>query len=513
MVLQRDVPVPVWGWAKESASIEVRFSGQVRRTIAGDDGKWRVDLSPLTASSRPLELTILADSDKTTINDVIVGEVWLASGQSNMECGLRDFLEIPRPAKYAPLVEYIQSEMNNANDSLLRQFRVEEAVSFETPKKNCDGHWTKSCPEENETISASAYFFARELRRELDVPIGIVLSASGGSLIEPWVPQEVFSRNETTSNYYLERHQAMQDDVNGEKEQSRYQEAVKQWESEVTRAKVSNDTPPEKPRVYSYPNLPNRQPASYFNAMIAPLAPFAIKGAIWYQGEANRQFFPERYGGYLGGLITAWRELWNQGDFPFFFAQLPNFLAPPQFPNPPGQPSGADGWVTVSDQQRQTLSVANTGMAILNDVGEAEDIHPINKIDAGRRLSMLALAKTYELNLPAHSGPLYESSNIVGQKIVVSFAESGSGLMVGRKHLLEPATPSSAPLGGFEIAGDDDEWLWATAKIITDNQVELHSDNVPNPVAVRYAWQSSPERANLYNKEGLPASLFSSNAQ
>ena len=236
--------------------------------------------------------------------------------------------------------------------------------------------------------------------------------------------------------------------------------------------------------------------------MIHPLIPFAIKGAIWSQGESNSSRLPEEYGSRLKAMIKNWRTAWGQDTLFFYTSQLANYRKPNERPV-----GDDDGWALVSYGQSQTLDLPNTGLAVLNDIGEAKDIHPKNKIDAGKRLSLWAFKQAYHKDI-VFSGPLYKSSEIKNNKIIVEFSHVGSGLMVGKKHLMEPTVEVNEPLKRFQICGKNGEWKWAEAKIINKYSIEVWNKDISNPLEVRYAWSSNPEGANLYNKEGLPASLF-----
>jgi sialate O-acetylesterase len=235
--------------------------------------------------------------------------------------------------------------------------------------------------------------------------------------------------------------------------------------------------------------------------MTHSLVPYAIKGAIWYQGESNAGHFQDQYRDRFSAMINAWRERWGQKNLYFYWCQLAQFKAVN------AEPIAEDGWVTVCDHQRLALSLPDTGMAVLNDIGEAEDIHPHNKMDAGKRLSLWALKQAYGRDI-VYSGPLYKESKISGNKVVVTFDSVGSGLMVGSKNLLDPVVETKDPLKRFQICGADNRWKWAEAKITGKDTVEVSHPEIAEPVEVRYAWSSNAEGANLYNKEGLPASLF-----
>lgn len=236
--------------------------------------------------------------------------------------------------------------------------------------------------------------------------------------------------------------------------------------------------------------------------MLSAVQPYAIQGAIWYQGESHANYMTEQYQDYFSTLIRSWRTEWNQGDFPFYWVQLANFR------EANAEPLEENGWASICDHQRRCLQLPNTGMAIINDIGEANDIHPRNKIDVGKCLARLALVNDYGRKLPAASGPLYRSHQISGNSVRIQFSEVGTGLMVDQKGLLEDTVEVREPLKRFQIAGEDRQWQWAEAKIVSKDCVEVSTPGIAHPTVVRYAWSSSPEGANLYNKEGLPASLF-----
>ena len=285
------------------------------------------------------------------------------------------------------------------------------------------------------------------------------------------------------------------------KVKAQYEKRLAAWKEQVKKAKAAKKKFPRKPRMPENPANARTNPTALFNGLINPIVGYGIKGAIWYQGESNKRQNFENYSDYFSLLINSWRKKWGQSDFPFYFCQLAAFMDPNK------DPLAKDDWTTVCDQQRITLSkTKNTGMAVLNDIGEAKDIHPRNKVDAGIRLAQWALAKDYG-KTRVHSGPLYKSHKIAGNKIVISFDHIGSGLMVGHKNLLDKAKEVDAPLKRFQICGEDKQWKWADAKIVGDTVVVSHKA-IDKPTAVRYAWSPNPQGANLYNKDGFPASLF-----
>ncbi len=251
------------------------------------------------------------------------------------------------------------------------------------------------------------------------------------------------------------------------------------------------------------PKKGNQQtPSTLFNGMVNPAIPYGIKGAIWYQGESNAKHNNELYTKHFQAMITGWRQHWGQGDFPFYFVQLANFRKPVV------DPVDLDPWAIICDQQRRTLSLKNTGMAVINDIGESNDVHPHNKIDVGKRLALWALKNDYDQDLTAWSGPLYQSHKVSGNTVILTFDQAGSGLMSGKKHALDPTMETKEPLKGFQICGKDRKWKWATATITGKNAIEVSHPDVAQPTIVRYAWAANPKGANLYNKEGLPASVF-----
>ena len=428
MVLQMDSPVPVWGWAQAKDTVTVEFAGQTKSAKADEKGKWSLKLSPLKANAEPKTLVVSSSAGKKLeIGNVLVGQVWLCSGQSNMAWPVsraKNFKAEQAAAKY-PQIRMLTVARRGAP----------------APTDNCGGHWAVCSPETVAGFSATAYFFGRKLHKELNVPVGLINSSVGGTAIELWTPK-------------------------------------------------AKATPPAPKRPLSRRELRARRgrggSGGLYNGMIAPLAPYAIRGAIWYQGEANASRGGP-YGKQLTTMIGAWRELWGQGDFPFLWVQLPNFRKPQTAPCEP------DGWVSVQEGMFKALAIPNTGMAVTIDIGEAGNIHPGNKQDVGKRLALWALGTTYGKS-GVYSGPLYTSMKIGGDKIVLSFDHVGGGLQVR----------DNGELKGFAIAGANKKFVWARAKIVGDT---IEVTGVTAPKAVRYAWAPNP-KCNLVNKEGLPASPF-----
>ena len=280
--------------------------------------------------------------------------------------------------------------------------------------------------------------------------------------------------------------------------ESRYQAALKKWEATKKG---------RKPRPAANPNANQQFPSTLFNAMVSPVIPYAIKGAIWYQGESNASHNTVKYEYNFRTMISAWRQQWGQGDFPFYFAQLANFKAPVT------EPVEFDSWASICDQQRRTLGLKNTGMAVLSDIGEAKDIHPHNKMDVGKRLALWALENDYKQKLPACSGPLYQGHKIKGDKVIIQFDSAGSGLMAGSKVGMADTQATDAALKHFQICGADRQWKWAEAEITGNDTIAVSHPDVAAPTVVRYAWASNAAAANLYNKEGLPASIFTTEVE
>jgi len=469
MVLQGNKKVSIWGWAKpgEEVMVGVSWHSMKWAVTADKDGKWMFKMnSPKTGG--PYEMTI-SGKNTITIKNIMVGEVWVCSGQSNMQWSVQASANA-------------EQEISAANYPNIRLFTVTRKVATE-PQSDCEGSWTLCSPQTVPGFSAVAYYFGRELHEELDVPIGLIHTSWGGTPAEAWTRREALEK-EADAAPILERY----DDVVAKYPQAKkeYEQKIVEWKKTVEKAKAEGEKTPRRPGAPLGPEHPH-SPAGLYNAMIAPLIPYGIGGAIWYQGESNasrayqyRKLFP--------AMIKNWRNDWGQGDFPFLFVQLANFRAV----NP--QPTESD-WAELREAQLMTLALPNTGMAVIIDIGEADDIHPKNKQDVGKRLALWALARSYGKEL-VYSGPIYKSMKIKGNEIILYFDHVGGGLIAAGDESLK----------GFAIAGADRKFVWADAKIDGDNIV-VSSGEVSAPVAVRYAWADNPV-CNLYNEEGLPASPF-----
>lgn len=504
MVLQREQAVPVWGTAEVGQKITVSFADQEKSTITDDDGKWRVDLAPLKASSESRTLTIVAPDEETlTYSDVLVGEVWFAGGQSNM---YRPFRMLTVPANepfYEPVTEYLRNERDTANDPLFRQYRASQIYQPYEVETMGRGKWSKAIPGDVNEFCATAYFFGRELRRELDVPVALISCNKGGSIIEAWIAPKEYESTETLKAFYADRMTELKKKVaawNEEAEVAKYQEAVAKRKQALIEGKEVSKKEPKKPES----PLRNRSvPGTLYNGMVHPVAPYGMRGVIWYQGESNSGNDPKEYSNRLKALVEGWRTAWRQEELPFYWCQLANYKAVIDEP----QGDEVDGYTWVQNGQREALHLPDTGMAVLNDIGEAKDVHPKNKFDAGKRLSLWALNKVYKKDLVC-SGPLYKRAQTEGSKVIITFEHPGSGLMAGQKHLMDPTVEVNEPLQRFQICGADGLWKWAQAEITDKDSVTVWHDDVLKPIEVRYAWATNPKGANLYNKEGLPTSVF-----
>lgn len=473
MVLQRDAKVPVWGWADPSEAVTVTIGDQTKSVTADAQGKWRVDLANLAGG----DTMTVKGKNTITIKDVLVGEVWLCSGQSNMGMtvsGSKDF---------------DKEKADAANYPKLRMFKVQNS-SQPKPQDECKGSWTVCSPETVGGFSAAAYFFGREVHKALGVPMGLINSSWGGTAIEAWTSLEGQSKLKDYAQIaepWAKRDAAPWDEA---KAMAQYQKQLAAWKAASAKAKAENKKAPSMPQKPVQPILSQNHPANLYNGMIQPLIPFAINGAIWYQGEANAGRLGGIYGEQLTALIKDWRTRWGY-DFPFGWVQLPDFMAPQK------EVVEQTGWVLVREGMLKTLRVPKTGMAVTLGLGEADNIHPKNKQEVGRRLAQWALADVYKMKDVVASGPLPVRCTPQDGSIVVSFKYANGGLVA-----------KDGELKGFAIAGADKKWVKAEAKIVKETVV-VSSPEVAKPVAVRYAWANNPV-FNLYNGAGLPATPFRS---
>ncbi len=466
MVVQRDLPVHVWGTSALDETVSVTFRGETRSASPDRFGRWSLYLSA-GAAGGPFEL-IVKGSNVITLKDVLVGDVWVASGQSNMEMSMHG-------------VANAKAEIAAANYPKIRLFRTLNRVS-DYPLEDVAAHtWVATTPETVDDFSAVAFFFGRELQKKYDVPVGLIESNWGGTPAESWTSMTSLGADASLMPVFAEWGKMMRD---GSTTLLERKQQLKEWEQSVAGAKAERKPAPGRPW---FPNMDNCwQPAGLFNAMIAPLTRFPIRGAIWYQGESNAG--PERapiYAHLFQTMIQDWRRAWGQGDFPFLFVQIANFK------------TGPDAmWPEVRDAQRQTLSLANTGMAVTIDIGEATNIHPLNKQDVGLRLALAAEATSYGEKIE-YSGPLFRQATVEDKRMRVWFDHATGGLKAKGDALL-----------GFEVAGATGKFVDAEARI-EGATVVVSAPSVIEPRRVRYAWKDVPE-CSLINGENLPASPFRS---
>ena len=466
MVIQQGVKVPIWGKASEGEKITVSFAGQTVSTVA-KQGKWQVNLQPIKANSIPQKMSIQGDN-LVEISNVLVGEVWICSGQSNMEMALGKSWPLP--------VTNAQEEIAKANYPSIRQYSIQRRAS-DTLVWDANASWMICDTANAKNFTAVGYFFGRDLYNHFHVPIGLIFSAWGGTPAERWTPRDVLAAdtglkkivdayNQAAKEYPIER--------------AKYKEEEKaklvQWVADTLAASLAHKTIPKKP---TPPANPLGGAGGIYNSMIHPLIPYAIKGVIWYQGEADRDK-SNQYKRLFPAMINAWRTNFGQGQFPFLFAMI----APWMNQSP-----------LIREAQLFTLSkVPNTAMASTIDCGDSANIHPPHKQPVGERLAIAARALAYNEKIE-YAGPMYSSDKIVGNKIEITYTHVGKGL-----------ESKSGDLIGFAIAGEDKKFVPATA-VIKGNKVEVSNPNISNPKYVRFGWANFP-KINLYNKDGLPAVPF-----
>jgi sialate O-acetylesterase len=480
MVLQHGKSTSVWGKAKPNTKVTVAFGSQSIDAETGVNGDWSVSLQPLEISAEPAELSVTSDAgENLSVKDILVGEVWMCSGQSNMAWTLK---RTGDPA------------ITEANFPKMRIFKTVSATA-EKEKKDCQGDWKVVTPETAGEFSAVGYFFGREVHESINVPVGLVDTSWGGKPVEAFTSREKLDTVQMAGPL-LEEWDELAANYDAEIAEENYKQAMEAWEKKCEKIREQTEAGtkprlPRRPQLQGPPPLRSNFPAAIYNQKVAPWTRYAIAGSIWYQGESNSSRAVQ-YQSLLTALIEDWRAKWND-DFPFYIVQLANFQKPTT------EPGVASDWAEL--QNAQTLvaqTVPGCGIAIVNEIGMANDIHPKNKKDVGHRLALLALKQHYKKEIDPWSSPLYSSHTISADQVTIKFDHVGAGL--------KPR--DDGELKRFEIAGDDKKWQWANAKIESTDTVVVSSDLVPNPVAVRYAWASNPVGANLANSAGLPASIF-----
>lgn len=472
MVLQRDAAVPIWGWANPGEQVIVTIAGQTKTATAGHDRRWLVKLDRLEAGG-PHTLTV-KEKNTVTIADVMVGEVWLASGQSNMVTFVVS----------CPNFEKVKAE---ANLPSLRVFDVGRAPRRE-PKDDCQGSWRPCSPEYVGGYSATSFFFGRELHQKLGVPVGIINSALGSTPIEAWTSLDA-QKDRPELKELLASWDKKAAEYDPAAAKAAYEKDLAAWKLTADKAKADKKPVPREPKAPVPPREEPAHPAAMFNGMIAPLAPFALRGVIWYQGEYNTQSeqYAALYRHQLPLLIHDWRARWGRNELPFAWVQLPNFNTATRQPV-------MTGWPLVREGQFLASSLPNTGMAVTIDIGEANSVHPRNKQDFSHRLALWARAEVYGEKV-SWSGPWFTGAKVDGGTIELSFRHTEGGLIA-----------KSGDLKGFVIAGPDKQWRPARARIVGD-KVLVDAKDVKEAAAVRYSWADNPD-GNLCNGAGLPATPF-----
>ncbi len=468
MVLQRQMPVPVWGFADAGEEVTISLCGQSKTVKTNGDGKWMVRLAAMPAGG-PFEMTVRANNTVAFTN-VMVGEVWVCSGQSNMEFPL----ERSTGAR---------AEIKNATNSNIRLFTIPHTIA-ENPKDDVDASWLVCHPHFADNFSAVAYYFGKTINNQLEVPIGLIQSSYGGSKIEPWMTIEALRQVPSLSSAV--EHIAGSDQVH----RGHVSEALKELEVYLPmaqRAFAAGEGVPAPPKWPVHPLATDKQqPTCLYNGMINPIVPFAMRGVIWYQGEANcNQNDGMLYYDKFKAMLASWRSQWGQGDFPFYYVQLAPFVY-----------GDSEELPLFWEAQTACLQIPNTGMAVTVDIGDPYDIHPSKKQDVAKRLALWALAHDYGMDKLVYSGPLYKSMKVKRNKAVISFDHVGTGL----------TSRDGMDLTWFEIADEDKKFVKAKA-LIDGDTVIVSNEKIEKPVAVRFGWDQKAE-PNLSNKEGLPAPPF-----
>ncbi|OPZ07684.1 MAG: hypothetical protein BWZ08_01697 [candidate division BRC1 bacterium ADurb.BinA292] len=473
MVLQREAPIPVWGWASPGQEVKVTLGDNSAAAVAGADGRWRVEFPPMEAGG-PHQVTITAGEQSRALENVLIGEVWLCAGQSNMQWSIL-------------VVRDAEQEIQAANYPRLRLFNV-PVRSSGVPADDVAATWRVCSPAtiaQDGGFPAVPYFFGRKLHQDLDVPVAVIAAAWGGTRIEGWIPPEGYASNPALADYLLQIEQA------GPKFRDDLSTAVPQYESwlpEARRALDAGERVPDPPLWPRHPLDSAERPTGIYNGMIHPLVPFALRGAIWYQGESNAgdgmMYFEK-----MKALIAGWRQLWGRPELPFYYVQIAPCDLDPLY--------AGDALPELWEAQTAVMrAVPHTGMAVISDVGDLHDIHPRNKQEVGRRLALWALAETYGRDDIVPTGPIYRSLAVEANRLRIEFDYVGQGL----------STRDGKDPDLFEVAGADGQFVPARADIVGD-AVVVWSDDITTPTAVRFAW-SRTAVPNLMNQNGLPASPF-----
>jgi sialate O-acetylesterase len=474
-VLQSSMAIPVWGADEPGRTVSLQFADQQLSAVADKDGHSGAKFSSLKPSSDGQTMTV-AGSSTVKVNDILIGEVWLCSGQSNMQFAVGSAINGGK-------------ETTAANFPEIRHLTVTSPAADE-PQSSISDPWVVCSPTTASRFSAAAYFFGREIHQRLNVPIGLIDASWGGTNIQAWTPRDVLAAR-PEGGEDIERQQKAVAAYDPATAQTQYQAALVKWEKDTKdyqaqqQAGKADGPAPFKPHTPSSPAIAYSRPCGLFNSQIAPLIPYAIRGVIWYQGEANASVGQAwRYRQMLPDMIAGWRKAWGEDEFPFIWVQLPNY----------DQGKLSIAWPCMRESMLDALSTPNSGMAVTIDLGEANNIHPHRKQEVGLRLALVAMHLAYGKDL-VYSGPIFRKATFDSGQCTIGFQDVGGGLVCKGDSIV-----------GFEMAGADKQFSPAQARIDGDNVV-VSSTTPAYPVAVRYAWASNPP-VSLYNKEGLPASPF-----
>lgn len=472
MVLQQQQTNPIWGWDAPGTKVTVSFSGQTKSAEAGADGRWTVKLDPVPANAQPQKLTI-AGTQTRDLQDVLVGEVWMCSGQSNMGFALN--------SDWNGDIEAAASKFPN-----LRLISVPQ-VGTQDLQSDFKGQWEASNAETAASFSAVGFYFGRYLHEILGVPVGLIDNAWGGSAAEAWVRRGTIEKD-PRFKLLMAKTTQREADMQSEKAKTDHDAALARWKDAAAKAKAAGQPAPRQPQSPQQWLSGNQRPGNIFAGVVNPTLGYGMKGVIWYQGESNASRAAE-YRELFPFMIEQWRKEWKQGDFPFYWVQLADYMAEPSHP-------GDSAWAELREAQTRTMKLPNTGQAVIIDVGEGKDIHPKDKYAVASRLVRWALVKDYGLKLPYRS-PEFKGMEIKGNKALITLDCFGDKL--------RPFDVKEAR--GFAICGEDKVWQWANGEIRGSDKVEVWSEAVPKPVAVRYAWSDNPV-CNLATMQGLPVTPF-----
>jgi sialate O-acetylesterase len=476
-VLQRDTAIPIWGTADPGEQVNVVIGTDKATATADTQGNWMVKLPQHPASAQPAEIAVTG-KNKITVHDVLVGDVWLASGQSNMEMAFFWTAQGKAAAK-------------TIDSPMIRIFKV-QASPKETPQTTLDrGGWAVCGAKHSvENLTQLGYYFARELQQKLGIPIGIIDSSSSGTSIDAWMSVETLAAD-PAAPAIKERWQKHLADYPAKK--AKYEADKAAWEA--AKAAAQAEGKPFKKQSPWPPSGPGstQSPSGLYNSMIHPLIPYALRGAIWYQGENNTKT-AKLYRTLFPSLIQGWRTAFAQNELPFYWVQLPNYNMGTEF---------GDDWAGVREAQAMALSLPGTGQAVTIDIGDSNNVHPNNKPEVARRLALIALARTYGDKTIVDSGPVFDRAEFRGgDPVRIHFKQVAAGLK-------NKAGDGVGTLAGFELAGEDKRFRPAEARIdVATNTVLVSSKSVPAPVAIRYAWHNNPAGLTLANSEGLPLAPF-----